>query len=156
MSRAGGRLLCTFHLGERLFGVDVSRVREILRRHSSTPVPLAPPAVEGLINLRGEIVTAIDLGRRLGLEEGGSRPRSANVVVLSRSGPVGLLVDDVGDILEVDEEAGEPPPETLRGRSGELVEKVYKLGEDLLVALDVDAVSDVAEPMEPQSRRETR
>src|SRR5262245_16999243 len=107
------RQYCTFFLEPYYFGIDVLKVQEIIRYQDMTRVPLAPPVVCGLINLRGQIVTAIDLRRRLELPErpGGQLP--VNVVVHTDDGAVSLLVDEIGDVLQVSEEAFESPPETL-------------------------------------------
>ena len=92
------------------------QVQEVIRYQAMTRVPLAPTVVSGLINLRGQIVTAIDLRRRLGLAgpaDEGLHPM--NVVVRTDDGAVSLLVDEIGDVVEVTDDAFEPPPETLAG-----------------------------------------
>ncbi len=131
--------LCTFFIGDFTFGVDVRAIQEVILYQDMTPVPLAPPAVRGLINLRGQIVTAIDLRTRLGLSplEGENRPM--NVVVRTPEGAVSLLVDEIGDVVEVDPAQHESPPETLIGPARELVTGVYKMTDRLLLALDVGA-----------------
>ena len=141
---------CTFFVSEFHYGVDVSRGQEILRPQEVTRVPLAPPVVRGLINLRGRIVTALDLRRRLGLPPtlpsplagegrvGGDAPAGKNVVVRAGDGVVSLLVDEIGDVIEVEDGAVEPPPETLRGTARELVRGACKLPECLLLILDAD------------------
>ncbi len=128
---------CTFFLDGYLFGVPVPQVQEVIRFHEMTRVPLSPEVVEGMINLRGQIVVAIDLRRRFGM---GDRPDSelpVNVVVRADGGPVSLLVDDIGDVLEVDEASFEFPPQTMKV-ARELVRGVYKLPERLLLVLDTD------------------
>ena len=104
---------CTFYLGEQCYGLDVLNVQEIVRSQPLTRVPLAHPMVRGLINLRGQIVTAIDLRRRLDLPARDDERESVNVVVQTDDGAVSLLVDEIGDVLEVTEEQFERPPETL-------------------------------------------
>ncbi len=136
--------LCTFLLDGRLFGVAVGRVREVLRYQEMARVPLLPPVVTGLINLRGQIVTAIDLRRRLGLED---RPASAlpiNVIVQSEDTAVSLLVDEIGDVIEVSDDTFECPPDSIDGISRELISGVHKLPHRLLVLLNVDNAIDVA------------
>src|ERR1700746_2142964 len=96
-------LLCTFILDGLYFGVDVLKVQEIIRYQEMTRVPLAPPVVRGLINLRGQIVTAIDLRRRLELTDRPADQLPINVVVHTDDGAVSLLVDEIGDVLEVPE-----------------------------------------------------
>ncbi len=127
---------CTFYLGEQCFGLDVLRVQEIVRPQAITRVPLAPPMVRGLINLRGQIVTAIDLRRRLDLPERAEGCEPVNVVVQTDDGAVSLLVDEIGDVLEVTEEQFERPPETLQGPARDLIQGAYKLPDRLLVILD--------------------
>src|SRR3954454_19123499 len=106
---------CTFTVDGHYFGVDVLRVQEVIRYQEMTRVPLAAPMVRGLINLRGQIVTAIDLRRRLEFEDRPADQLPLNVVVQTDDGAVSLLVDEIGDVLEIPEQAFEPPPETLRG-----------------------------------------
>ncbi len=102
-------------------------MQEIIRYQEMTRVPLAPPVVCGLINLRGQIVTAIDLRRRLELSDRPADQLPVNVVVHTDDGAVSLLVDEIGDVLEVSEKLFEPPPETLRGPARELIRGAYKL-----------------------------
>src|SRR5690242_6364587 len=129
---------CTFFLGELFLGVTVDAVQEVIRGQELTRVPLAPPAVRGLMNLRGRIVTAIDLRRRLGLDDLPADRPPMNVVVRTAGGPVSLLVDRIGDVLEVAAEAVEPPPEALRGPGRDLVRGACPLPDRLLVVLDAD------------------
>lgn len=133
--------LCTFVLGEYLFGVDVKNVQEVFRYQQMTPVPLASSIVRGLINLRGQIVTAIDMRERLGLPPRDGAP-PMNVVVCTPDGVVSLLVDEIGDVVEVDERTFERAPETMAGGFRELVPGVYKLEERLLLLLDVERVTN--------------
>src|SRR5207253_10680509 len=128
---------CTFFLDDLCFGVEVEKVQEVLRYQEMTRVPLAPPAVRGLINLRGQIVTAIDLRCRLEISEHrGTQPM--NVVVRSDDGPTSLLVDEIGDVREVEQEAFEPPPQTLQGVARELIRGTYKLKDRLLLVLELE------------------
>jgi purine-binding chemotaxis protein CheW len=135
---------CTFFLEGLFFGVGVQKVQEVIRFQEMTRVPQAPPVVQGLINLRGQIVTAIDLRRRLQLTERGEDQRPMNVVVRTEDGPVSLLVDEIGDVVEVEEETFELPPETLRGVARELVRGVYKLKDRLLLLLDTERVVNLS------------
>jgi purine-binding chemotaxis protein CheW len=120
--------------------VEVEKVQEVIRYQEMTRVPLAPPVVKGLINLRGQIVTAVDLRCRLGLRERAATDLPMNVVIRHDDGAVSLLVDEIGDVLEVEEEAFELPPGTLSGEVRELFRGVYKLKEALLIALDTDKI----------------
>jgi purine-binding chemotaxis protein CheW len=129
---------CTFFLDGHYFGIDVLKVQEIIRFQQMTRVPLAPAVVRGLINLRGQIVTGIDLRRRLGMKDRPADRLPVNVVVQTDDGAVSLLVDEIGDVVQVSEKQFEPPPETLRGNARELVHGAYKLPERLLLILDTD------------------
>lgn len=133
------RQFCTFHVGELYLGVDVLRVQEVIRAQPMTRVPLAPPVVRGLINLRGQIVTALDLRRRLALpDRSDAAPPPVNVVLLTDDGAVSLLADEVGDVLTVPDAQFEGPPGTLRGEARDLIRGAYKLTERLLLILDPD------------------
>ena len=137
---------CTFFLDGHFFGVEVEKVQEVRPYQEMTHVPLAPAVLKGLINLRGQIVTAIDLRRRLGLHERNGGDLPMNVVVRTESGLVSLLVDDIGDVLEVMEGSSEPPPETLSGVARELVRGVYKLKGVLMLVLDTEKATRVGAP----------
>ncbi len=126
---------CTFFLKDQFFGVPVHDVQEVIRYQEMTPVPLVPPVIRGLINLRGQIVMALDLRRRFEMEDRPDSELPMNVVVRTDDGAVSLLVDEIGDVLEVDEGSFEHPPETMR-QGRELVLGVYKLPERLLLVLD--------------------
>jgi purine-binding chemotaxis protein CheW len=128
----------TFHLANLFFGVEVEKVQEVLRYQDLTPVPLASRVIEGLINLRGQIVTAIDLRRRLGLPDRDPGELPMNVVLRTPEGVVSLLVDEIGDVLEIAEASFEPLPETASGVTRDLICGVYKLEAGLLLVLDTD------------------
>ncbi len=130
------RQFCTFFLDGLFFGVEVREVQEVIRYQAMTRVPLASRMVKGLINLRGQIVTAIDLRRRLRLAERPADRLPMNVVVRTDDGPTSLLVDEIGDVLEVDPASFERPPETLPGVARELVLGAYKLKDRLLLPLE--------------------
>jgi len=118
------------------FGVEVPEIQEVIRYQRMTTVPLAPPEVSGLINLRGQIVTAIDLRRRLGIPDRDADSRPMNVVVRTDDGAVSLLVDEIGDVLEVDASSYEHAPDTLDDAHRELIRGVHKLDGRLLLILD--------------------
>ena len=134
---------CTFFLDNLFFGVEVLKVQEVIRYQEMTRVPLAPPVLRGLINLRGQIVTAIDLRQQLGLAARAKDKLPMNVVVRTDDGVVSLLVDEIGDVLEVEEAAFERPPETIQGVARQLVRGVYKLKERLLLILDTERAVSV-------------
>jgi purine-binding chemotaxis protein CheW len=128
----------TFYLNGLFFGVEVLKVQEVIRYQEMTRVPLAPRMIEGLINLRGQIVTAIDLRRRLELPPRAEGRLPMNVVVRTDDGAVSLLVDEIGDVVEIQDDIYERPPETLNGVARELIQGVYKLKERLLLILDTE------------------
>ncbi len=142
---------CTFYLDDLFFGVEVLKVQEVFRFQEMTSVPLASKVVKGLINLRGQIITAIDLRQRLeldGLEEG---KLPMNIVVRTNDGAVSLLVDEIGDVVEVPYESYEPPPDTVKGTTRELVQGVYKLQDKLLLILDTEKAVQVCATAQAES-----
>jgi len=134
---------CTFYLDDLFFGVEVQKVQEVIRYQEMTRVPLSSPVVQGLINLRGQIVTAIDLRRRLELKPRPEGQLPMNVVVRTDDGPMSLLVDEIGDVLEMDADGFERPPETLKGVARELIRGAYKLKDRLLLTLDTERAVQV-------------
>lgn len=140
----GPRQFCTFSVAGLFFGVPVDQVQEVVRHRESTPVPLAPSVVTGLMNLRGEIVSVIDLRRRLGFTDPQTDTPRVNVVLRYDGGLTSLLVDEIGTVLEVDQEAFEALPETAGPAARELIDGVYKLPGALLHVLDVERVLKVA------------
>ncbi len=133
---SANRQFCTFYVSQQCYGIDVLQVQEVVRSQPLTRVPLAAPMVRGLMNLRGQIVTAIDMRRRLELPERDAQADPINVVLQTADGAVALLVDEIGDVLEVDDTQFERPPETLRGAVRDLIVGAYKLPGQLLVILD--------------------
>lgn len=134
-----------------MFGTPVARVQEVIQQQEMTPVPLAPDVVAGMMNLRGQIVCAIDLRRRLQLPDRAADQTPMSVVVRTNQGTVSLLVDEIGDVIEVTDEARERAPETLQGVAREVIEGVYKLPDRLLLALDVNRVAEVGERIKPEA-----
>jgi purine-binding chemotaxis protein CheW len=145
------RQLCTFSLDSLLFGVEVVNVQEVLRYQEMTKVPLASAMVRGLINLRGQIVTAIDMRARLGLSALAPDHQPMNVVLRTSDGVVSLLVDEIGDVLELDGRDFERAPETLAGVFREVVVGVYKLEAQLLLLLDVERIIALGSQVERQT-----
>jgi len=142
---ASGRVqFCTFLLEDLLFGIEVMKVQEVIRAQEMTRVPLASAVIRGLINLRGQIVTAIDLRRRLDLPDLPSGGSQMNVVVRMDEGAVSFLVDEIGEVVEVEEQQFERPPETLSGVARELIRGAYKLEHRLLLVLDAERTVELA------------
>ena len=140
---ATSQQFCTFFLEGSLFGVPVPQVQEVIRFHEMTRVPLAPDVVEGMINLRGQIVIAIDLRRRLSLHAREERELPVNVVIRSADGAVSLMVDEIGDVVEVEDSTFEAPPETLRGAVRTMILGVHKLEGRLMHVLDTEKACQV-------------
>ena len=134
------RQFCTFYVDRLFFGVEVEKVQEVIRYQQITRVPLAPRVFQGLINLRGQIITALDLRRRLELDDRAADRLPMNVVVKTPDGPLSLLVDEIGDVQEVQEDVFETPPETLSGVARELIRGTYKLKDRLLLPLNTERV----------------
>jgi purine-binding chemotaxis protein CheW len=141
------RQFSTFFLDGLYFGVEVLKVQELIRYQEMTRTPLAPRVVRGLINLRGQIVTALDLRCRLDMPERPADRVPMNVVVRTDDGAVSLLVDEIGDVVEVQEDQFERAPETIKGRAADLVTGVYKMPDRLLLVLDVERAIDVDRSM---------
>jgi purine-binding chemotaxis protein CheW len=136
---------CTFFLQDQLFGVPVQQVQEVIRYQDMTRVPLVPPVIRGLINLRGQIVMAIDLRRRFEMSDRPDSQLPMNVVVRTEDGAVSFLVDDIGDVIEVSRDTLEAPPATLRGPARTMLLGVYKLPNQLLLELDLVSVIAVTD-----------
>jgi purine-binding chemotaxis protein CheW len=135
---------CTFFVADLFFGVDVLRVQEVLCLQPMTRVPLSPDVIEGLINLRGQIVTAVDMRRRLRIPPRPAEQTPMNVVVRTADGAVSLLVDEIGDVVDVDDAGWERPPENLDPLARALIRGVYKLKDRLLLVLDAERTADLA------------
>jgi purine-binding chemotaxis protein CheW len=150
------RQYCTFFLDERLYGIPVNEVQEVIREQAMTRIPLATEMVAGLINLRGKIVTAIDLRKRLALGEKKSSGQLMNVVVSHEENTVSFLVDAIGDVVDAEEEWFEGVPETIQGEARRLVLGVYKLKTGLLHVLDSRKSADLEVPgKQPEDHRQT-
>jgi purine-binding chemotaxis protein CheW len=137
------RQYSTFYVSDLFFGVDVLNVQEVLRYQEMTRVPLAPDVIEGLINLRGQIVTAVDLRKRLNVRPRDNSNTPMNIVVRSEEGAVSLLVDEISDVLTVNQATYEPPPQNLPPEQRELIDGLYKLDGRLLLILNTDRVLQI-------------
>jgi purine-binding chemotaxis protein CheW len=136
MTAQPARQYATFFVDGLFFGIDVLEVQEVLRYQEMTRVPLAPEVIEGLINLRGQIVTAIDMRRRLKLKPRIDGQTPMNTVVRTEEGAVSLLVDEIGDVISVDGDAFERAPTNVTMEVRELLQGVYKQKDHLLLILD--------------------
>ena len=140
---ANAQQYCTFYVNGIHLGIEVLKVQEVLRYQTMTRVPLAADVVSGLINLRGQIVTALDLRKRLGMPPRAEDKKPMNVVVRSDDGAVSLLVDEIGDVMETTADRFERPPQTLTGPERTLFRGVYKFKDGLLLVLDTEKTLDM-------------
>ena len=136
------RQYATFEVDDQLFGLDVAKVQEVLSFHEYTPVPLAPRSIGGLFNLRGQVIAAVDLRVQLGLARQALQGPVMNVILRGDGEPVSLLVDRIGEVVDLDDDTFEPPPDTLSGPTRELVVGTFKLDGRLMLALDVHQAVD--------------
>ena len=136
------RQYATFEVADQLFGVEVGEVQEVLSFNEYTSVPLAPKAVGGLFNLRGQVIAAVDLRVQLGLDRHVLDGPVMNVILRGDDEPVSLLVDRIGEVVDLDDEAFEPPPDTLNGPTRDLVNGTFKMDGRLMLALDVKTAVD--------------
>lgn len=132
----------TFTLGEHLLGLPVENVQEVIGAQPVTPVPRSAPCVAGLMNLRGQVVTAIDLRAQFRMAARADGP-GTNVLARTATGPVALVVDRIGDVIVVSGDQFEPPPATLNGPARSLIIGSYTLPDGLLLHLNLDAALDV-------------
>lgn len=144
-------LFSTFLVSDLSFCIDVLQVQEVLKYQPMTPVPQAPEAVEGLINLRGQIVTAIEMRRRLGLPPRPEEMAPMNIVVSTTDGAVSLLVDEIGDVMELSASDYEHPPANIDQSAFDVIKGVYKLRDKLLLVLDAERIADLSKWRQPIS-----
>jgi len=130
----------TFYVGHMLLGVDIRVVQEINRQSEITQVPHAPDYVRGVINLRGDVATVVDLRTILGLPKSESNRQTRNLIVHHRGEAIGLLVDRISDILTLSEDQINPPPTNVDGIDGRLMNGVCTLDSEIVVLLDIDEV----------------
>jgi purine-binding chemotaxis protein CheW len=132
--------LATFYVGDALCGMDILKVQEINKLMEMTKVPQAPEYVTGILNLRGQIVTVVDLGNKLGLTATDLTESSRNIIVNSASEYIGLLVSRISDVVAADMEKVEKPPANIGGLQGSFFKGVFKTKDRLIGILDVDKV----------------
>jgi purine-binding chemotaxis protein CheW len=134
-------------LGEQDYGIDIREVREIIRKHEITPIPRQPPYVEGVMNVRGTIIPVVNLKKRFGLQ-GETSTHPHTVIVESEEGPVGMLVDQVSEVIRVPVDRIHPPPAVTSGVSSEYLRGICRVGEGLLIFLDVKKVLKQGTPID--------
>lgn len=147
----GTRELVVFRVGDLLCGVDIDVVQEVNKQLDITAVHQAPAVVRGLVNLRGQIITILDLRRFLGQPPMPIGRNARCVVVRRREEAIGLLVEEVDDILAASRDDILPMPPHLRGPWGDLFEGVYRMSDRLVAVLDVERLWSVDEP-DPRSK----
>ncbi|HEV3482681.1 MAG TPA: chemotaxis protein CheW [Candidatus Acidoferrales bacterium] len=136
---------CSFIVNDLLLGVDVRKVQEVVRDLEITNVPSAPWPVRGLVNLRGQVIEAIDIRRCLGIVESAPVQAPFHLIFRTPDGSVSLLVDEMGSVIEIGADSPSVAPQTLNGRMREIVSVVYRLSNRLLLVLDIDRVlSEIA------------
>ncbi|OQA81669.1 MAG: Chemotaxis protein CheW [bacterium ADurb.Bin243] len=132
--------LVSFRLGVEEYGVSIMKVQEIIRMQEITKVPQMPDFIEGIINLRGNVIPIIDLRKRFGLSCAEKTIDSRIVVVSVRERIVGIIVDGVSEVLRLSEEQIEPPPPAVSTAGREYIKGVGKLEKRLLILLDIDKI----------------
>lgn len=143
---------CTFYLDKKHYGIPMMEVQEVMLQQDLTPVPLAPSVVRGLMNLRGNIVLSIDIRRRLGLPESDPAQDSIQIITQGPAGLVGWMVDQMGEVADLDPAVGEIPPGTVPAANRELTKSVFQLESGLLMVLDGKRVLE----MEPDRMESVR
>ena len=143
MSEPSSVQICTFRVGSLVCGILLQHVQEITGYHHMTPVPLAPDVVIGLINLRGQVVTVIDLRKRLALPARRDPRQSCNLVIRRSGGVVSLLIDEIGDVVQAEASALVEPPQTLSSRARRFVRAVLKTETELVLELDINTTTSL-------------
>ena len=134
--------LATFTIGGAAYGIDILKIQEINKLLELTPVPGAPPYVQGILNLRGQIVTVIDLGLKLGLSNTHPENQGRNIIIRSRGEYIGLLVEQISDVVEVTLDEMASPPANMNGIHGEFFHGVIKTIDRLIGILDIEKILD--------------
>jgi purine-binding chemotaxis protein CheW len=127
---------CTFTLQDQLFGLEIGHVQEVISPQDVTPVPLAPATCSGLINLRGQILLSLSMRRKLELPDAEPGSQAKTIILKCAEGLVGLQVDKMGDVVDVEQKRSEPLPFALQGTIRDLATEVFMLEDTLLVVLD--------------------
>jgi purine-binding chemotaxis protein CheW len=134
--------LATFYVRGSAYGIDLLKIQEINKLLILTPVPGAPSYVRGILNLRGQIVTVIDLGYKLGLPETIVDAKGRNIIVRSRGEHIGLLVEQISEVIRVNIDEVEAPPANMNGIEGSFFHGVIKTDDRLIGILDIEKVLD--------------
>jgi purine-binding chemotaxis protein CheW len=137
---AGTIQIVSFHLADEVFGVAITKVREIILMCNITHVPQTPPYVKGLINLRSNVIPVIDLRSLFGLPESDHDHQSRIMVMQVGTRIVGIVVDGVDEVLRISNKDIAPPPATVSGLGNEYLKGLVRLEEQLLILLDIDKI----------------
>lgn len=132
--------LSCFYVGNALSGIDINQVQEINKELEMTRVPLSPEYVLGIMNLRGKIVTIIDLGKKLGLNQGKRSDKSRIIILNWNDEYVGFFVDRIADVVMANTKDIASPPSNIKGLRGKYFQGVYHYKKELVAILDTDAV----------------
>ncbi len=132
--------LATFYVGDALCGIDILNIQEINKQTEVTVVPQASDYVKGVLNLRGKIVSVIDLGQKIGLSPINQHKDNRNIIVNSHDEHIGLLVDRISDVMVADATKIEKPPANIGGIQGRFFEGVFKTEKSLIGILDIEEV----------------
>ncbi len=132
----------TFTIAGQLFGIPVLQIQDVLSSYQITPIPLAPPEITGSLNLRGRVVTAIDVRLRLGLPARSDGTESMSIVAENEGELYSLMVDSVGEVLALSQSAYERNLPTLDAKFRAFADGIYRLDDQLLVVLDVNRLLD--------------
>lgn len=146
--------MISFNIGEDDYGVNIQTVKEVIRKREITRLPKAPAFVKGVINLRGVVIPIIDLRDRFGMEQRESTDMTRVIVAEVDGRPIGMVVDSVSHVIRIAQDQIEPPPEMDGGISEEYLKGVGKVGEQLIVLLNIDKILSVAEKGELENIKE--
>jgi len=144
----------SFHLSSEEYGVDISQVQEIIRMVEITHVPRAPHFMEGVINLRGQLIPIIDLRTRFGMARAQTTKNTRIIVTEIGNKRVGIVVDNVSEVLNIPIESVEEAPEMIAGVGTEYIQGVGKMNERLIILLDLTMVMSVEEKAQLETANE--
>ena len=146
--------IITFNVGKEDYGIEIQMVKEVIRQREITRLPKAPAFVKGVINLRGDVIPVIDLREKFGLEEEEYTDKTRVIVVEVDRKSIGMIVDSVSHVVRLARDQIEPPPPLVGGVSGEFIRGVGKLGERLIVLLNINRILTIEEKIELQKMEE--
>jgi purine-binding chemotaxis protein CheW len=140
--------LISFTVGEEDYGVEIQKVKEVIRKKEITRLPKTPPFLRGVINLRGDVIPIIDLREKFGLEQEEQTEMTRVIVVEVDDKSIGMVVDRVSHVIRLSRDDVDPPPPLVGGLSADYLRGVGKLGEKLIVLLDIDRILTEQEKVE--------